>query len=92
MTPKYPLGCKRVAFDAGWLDSLHRANVDLVNHPIERVTSNGLIMGDGKEHELDVIIWATVSGSGRRIACRPSALTSSFMSIRDQTSRSMGSD
>ena len=60
LTPKYPLGCKRVAFDAGWLESLHRPNVDLVNHPIVQVTPRGLVTSDGVEKEFDVIIFATV--------------------------------
>lgn len=61
LTPKYPLGCKRVAFDAGWLESLHRPNVDLVNVPITRVQQGGLVTSDGREHDFDVIIFATVS-------------------------------
>jgi cation diffusion facilitator CzcD-associated flavoprotein CzcO len=60
LTPKYPLGCKRVAFDVGWLESLHRPNVDLVNHPIVQVTPRGLVTSDGVEKEFDVIIFATV--------------------------------
>jgi cation diffusion facilitator CzcD-associated flavoprotein CzcO len=60
LTPKYPLGCKRVAFDAGWLESLHRPNVDLVHRPIVQVTPRGLVTSDGVEKEFDVIIFATV--------------------------------
>lgn len=73
LTPKYPLGCKRVAFDAGWLESLHRPNVDLVNHPIVQVTSRGLVTSDGVEREFDVIIFATVR----------SRSTASFRTIAD---------
>jgi cation diffusion facilitator CzcD-associated flavoprotein CzcO len=33
--------------------------VDLKKTPIERVTKDGIITSDGKEHELDVLIYAT---------------------------------
>jgi cation diffusion facilitator CzcD-associated flavoprotein CzcO len=75
LTPKYPLGCKRVAFDAGWLESLHRPNVDLVSHPIVQVTPRGLVTSHGVEKEFDVIIFATVR----------SRLTSSSQNIADLT-------
>jgi cation diffusion facilitator CzcD-associated flavoprotein CzcO len=53
------MGCKRVAYDAGWLASFRRDNVDLVASPIVRITEKGLVTADGQEHELDVIAWAT---------------------------------
>ncbi|GAA6018468.1 hypothetical protein JCM11491_007009 [Sporobolomyces phaffii] len=59
LIPTYPMGCKRVAADAGWLRSFRRANVELVSSPIVRVTERGLVTADGVEHEFDVIAWAT---------------------------------
>lgn len=61
------LHCKRVAYDAGWLASFARDNVELVSSPIIGVSEKGLITADGKHHELDVIVWATgfeVSSTG----------------------------
>ncbi|GAA5977977.1 hypothetical protein JCM5350_006287 [Sporobolomyces pararoseus] len=59
LIPNYPMGCKRVAYDAGWLASFRRDNVELVSSPIVRVTESGLVTADGQVHELDVIAWAT---------------------------------
>ena len=53
------LGVKRIIRDDGWLKCLHRDNVELVSSPIIQVTENGLVTADGKEHEFDVIVWAT---------------------------------
>lgn len=60
LLPDYPLGCKRVAYDAGWLKSLHRPNVDLNRSKIVKATPRGLCTEDGREHAFDVIIFATV--------------------------------
>ncbi|KAI5479419.1 monooxygenase [Pseudohyphozyma bogoriensis] len=59
LTPHYPLHCKRVAYNAGWLESLHRPNVHLVGDAITAVTPDGLKTSDGTEHPFDVIVWAT---------------------------------
>lgn len=55
------LGTKRTALDLGWLDSLHRPNVSLVNTAITNVRANGIETSDGKLREHDVIIYATGS-------------------------------
>lgn len=51
--------CKRVAYDGGWLASLHKPNVSLTASPITRVTENGLATKDGQEYDFDIIVWAT---------------------------------
>jgi cation diffusion facilitator CzcD-associated flavoprotein CzcO len=53
------LHCKRVAYNAQWLESLHLPNVHLTATPITAVTPKGLLTKDGVEHEFDVIVWAT---------------------------------
>lgn len=53
------LGAKRTALDYGWLDSLHRDNVELTNQTIVQVKPNGIETADGVLHEHDVIIYAT---------------------------------
>ncbi|KAG8685800.1 hypothetical protein FRC11_010057 [Ceratobasidium sp. 423] len=66
LTPNYPFGCKRIIFDPGYLQALGRPNVDMEWDPIARITPNGIITKSGKEHELDVISFATgfdVAGS-----------------------------
>lgn len=59
------LGAKRTALDFGWLDSLHRDNVSLVNTGIAQVTANGIETEDGTFRAHDVIIWATGSDVAR---------------------------
>ncbi|GAA5973011.1 hypothetical protein JCM11641_000362 [Rhodosporidiobolus odoratus] len=59
LIPDYPMHCKRVAYDAGWLASLRQANVDLTSSPITTVTSTGLSTADGRSYDFDVIVWAT---------------------------------
>ncbi|KAI5478835.1 hypothetical protein MNV49_004567 [Pseudohyphozyma bogoriensis] len=59
LLPTYPLGCKRTALDAGWLESLHKPNVSLTNSKIVSADATGLNTADGKHHKLDVIVFAT---------------------------------
>ncbi|BGP57894.1 hypothetical protein JCM8202v2_005543 [Rhodotorula sphaerocarpa] len=59
LIPDYPMHCKRVAFDGGWLASLHKPNVSLTASPITRVTKTGLATADGQEQQFDIIVWAT---------------------------------
>ncbi|GAA5904022.1 hypothetical protein JCM8208_001765 [Rhodotorula glutinis] len=57
--PKYPMGCKRVAYCSGWTSSLRRDNVDLTSSPIVAVDETGLLTADGRHHAVDYIAWAT---------------------------------
>jgi cation diffusion facilitator CzcD-associated flavoprotein CzcO len=57
--PDYTFGCKRVLFSSAFLPALARPNVDLVAEPIARMTTEGIVSGDGHRHELDCVIWAT---------------------------------
>jgi cation diffusion facilitator CzcD-associated flavoprotein CzcO len=63
--PDYTFGCKRILFSSHYLPALERANVELVTDAIARITPTGIVTaasspeGDGTEHELDCVIWAT---------------------------------
>lgn len=59
--PTTALGTKRPALNLGWLESLHRPNVSLVNTRITRVHPTGIETADGTLREHDVIIFATGS-------------------------------
>jgi hypothetical protein len=59
------LGCKRPAFDQGWLASLHKPNVHLTSSPIERITADGIVTKDGVETPVDIIVFATGSDVAR---------------------------
>lgn len=57
--PDYPMHCKRVAFNAGWLEALNLPNVHLTASPITAIDEKGLSTADGKHYEVDFICWAT---------------------------------
>ena len=57
--PDYTFGCKRVLFSSLFLPALQRPNVEVVTDAIERITPTGIVTADGREHEVDCIIWGT---------------------------------
>ncbi|CAE6431472.1 unnamed protein product [Rhizoctonia solani] len=59
LIPKYDLGCKRLVLDPGYLESLHRPNVDMEWDPIARIVSDGIETKSGNKHQFDVIAFAT---------------------------------
>ena len=78
LVPKdHMFGSKRLPCESGYYEVYNQDNVLLVDvkeNPIRRITPNGLETSDGKEYELDVIIFATgydaVTGSLTRIDVR----------------------
>lgn len=36
-------GCKRIVYDSGYLDALHRPNVDVCRDEIQSIAENGLV-------------------------------------------------
>ena len=62
LTPRAePVLTKRLAGDTGYLETMERPNVELVDlraEPIRQFTQNGIVVGD-REIPLDVIIFAT---------------------------------
>lgn len=57
----YPYGAKRPCVDTGYYETFNRSHVhlvDLLNHPLVKMTQNGLCTTDA-EYSLDVIIFAT---------------------------------
>jgi cation diffusion facilitator CzcD-associated flavoprotein CzcO len=63
LIPKnHGFGTRRVPLESGYFEVYNQPNVHLVDlqkTAIERVTKGGIITSDGKEHELDVLIYAT---------------------------------
>lgn len=58
--PKYPYGANRRLIDDGtWLATLQKPNVDLISDHIESITPTGIRTVDGREHEVDVILYGT---------------------------------
>ncbi len=61
LKPYYRQFCKRPCFHDEYLDTFNRPNVELVDTKgkgVERITEKGVI-ADGKEYELDCLIYAT---------------------------------
>jgi cation diffusion facilitator CzcD-associated flavoprotein CzcO len=59
LTPKYPVGCKRILVADDYFPAIQRENVDLVIAAIDRFEEKGVRTKDGKLREADVIILAT---------------------------------
>jgi 4-hydroxyacetophenone monooxygenase len=58
--PAYPPFAKRVLRDDGaWSGALTRPNLEIVDDPIAEITKGGVTTADGREHEVDVIVYAT---------------------------------
>lgn len=63
LVPKsHGFGTRRVPLESGYFETYNQPNVHLVDlqeTPLERITPKGIVTADGKEHELDVLIFAT---------------------------------
>lgn len=59
LRPPYALGCKRIIYSNDYYRALARPNVALVTDTITRVTPQGIVTTDGREHALDVLVCAT---------------------------------
>ncbi|OYD67745.1 flavin-containing monooxygenase [Rhodococcus sp. OK302] len=59
LTPDFTIGCKRMLLSNDWLRTLDRPDVGLVDSGLVSVTEHGVVDGDGVEHEVDTIIFAT---------------------------------
>jgi len=58
----HPFATKRPPIDSQYFETFNRDNVDLVDlraNPIERVTPAGVLLRDGTEVPLDIIVFAT---------------------------------
>ncbi|PXW62916.1 NAD(P)/FAD-dependent oxidoreductase [Methylobacterium sp. B4] len=59
LTPDYRLGCKRVLLSDDYYPALARPNASLVTEPIREVLPHAVVTADGREHAIDVLIFAT---------------------------------
>jgi cation diffusion facilitator CzcD-associated flavoprotein CzcO len=59
LTPRYPIGCKRILISNDWLPTFARPNVELVTDAIDAVTPAGVRVAGGREIALDAIVLAT---------------------------------
>lgn len=59
LTPGYPMGCKRILLSNDFYAALARPDVEVVDEAIREVTPRGVVTADGRERELDVLIFGT---------------------------------
>ena len=59
MTPRYPIGCKRILISDDWLPTFSRPNVDLVTDAIAEVTPTSVRVDGGREIAVDAIVLGT---------------------------------
>nr|WP_169336507.1 NAD(P)/FAD-dependent oxidoreductase [Nocardia transvalensis] len=59
VTPRYPIGTKRILFDNGFYRALARPTVELVTDPIVRLTPTGIDTADGTHRPADIVVFAT---------------------------------
>jgi cation diffusion facilitator CzcD-associated flavoprotein CzcO len=59
LTPDYAIGCKRILLSSDWYPAIASPSVELVTSGIREVRSGSVVDGDGVEHEVDTIVFAT---------------------------------
>lgn len=59
LRPSFTLGCKRILLSDEYYPALAQANVDVINDGIREFTPAGIVDGEGREHQFDVIVYAT---------------------------------
>ncbi|EPE24814.1 FAD/NAD(P)-binding protein [Glarea lozoyensis ATCC 20868] len=59
LMPKYDMGCKRVIITDDYFPTFTRENVVLETSAIKRITEKGVEVEGEKEHEFDLLIYAT---------------------------------
>ncbi|MDN3352243.1 NAD(P)/FAD-dependent oxidoreductase [Actinomadura sp. DC4] len=59
LTPDYIMGCKRILLSDDYYAALNRPGVELVTEPIERLSETGVVTADGREREVDAVVYGT---------------------------------
>ncbi|MHA7840066.1 MAG: flavin-containing monooxygenase, partial [bacterium] len=59
LRPQHPYGCKRPLLSNDFFPAFNRPNLDLVTDSIECITKSGIRTADGREREVDLIVYAT---------------------------------
>ncbi|OBB84396.1 NAD(P)/FAD-dependent oxidoreductase [Mycobacterium sp. 852002-30065_SCH5024008] len=59
LTPHYRIGCKRILNSSTYYGAVADPKTELITDHIARITPNGIVTADGKEREVDVIVYGT---------------------------------
>lgn len=61
-TQIHPLGTRRPCLETTFYEVFNQPNVDLIDvraNPVQEITPKGVKLGDGSEHEVDILVLAT---------------------------------
>ena len=50
LTPNYRAGCKRLVFSSDFYQAIQQPAAELITSGIDKITENGVLTKDGKEH------------------------------------------
>ena len=59
LTPDHPMGCKRLVFSSEYLAALTQPHVEVLSSPARYLRARSLVMQDGTERDVDVVVCAT---------------------------------
>ena len=59
LTPNYRAGCKRILNSDTYYRGIANPKTQVITEPIVRMTRRGIVTGDGVEHPVDVVVFAT---------------------------------
>jgi cation diffusion facilitator CzcD-associated flavoprotein CzcO len=59
LTPRYRLGCKRILLSTNWYPALAAPNAEVVTDRVREASATGLVLENGREVPLDVLIFGT---------------------------------
>lgn len=59
LLPSFSVGCRRLTPGPGYLEALVEDNVEFIDTPILKATATGLVLKNGEEKDLDVLVCAT---------------------------------
>lgn len=59
LTPNYRVGCKRILNSTNYYRAVADPRTDVITEGITRITRDGIVTTDGREHQADVIVYAT---------------------------------
>ncbi|MFE3188507.1 flavin-containing monooxygenase [Nocardia sp. NPDC059240] len=67
LTPDYKAGCKRLLLSSDYYPAIVSSNVDYVPSALREIRENTVVATDGREFEVDTIIWGTGFDFGMRV-------------------------
>jgi cyclohexanone monooxygenase len=59
LTPDHPMGCKRLVCSSDYLAALTQPHVEVLSSPARYLRARSLVMQDGTERDVDVVVCAT---------------------------------